>query len=209
MYCCNVSGLLTFVGLTIYQSNEWRLFIDSSKRSLKAVLLHNGNKYASVQIAYSTRVKEEYRVISILLQKIKYFEHGWVICVDLKMVNFLLGQQSGYTKYPCFICLWDSRVKSHHWTPKNWPIRDALVVGERNVINEPLVSREKIILPPLHIKLGLMKQFVKVLDRNGQCFQFISQKFPELSTEKLKAGIFDGPRIRKLMKDTTSFDFYE
>lgn len=206
VYCCNVSGLLTFMGLTIYQPNEWRLFIDSSKRSLKAVLLHNGNKYAPVPIAHSTCVKEEYEVISNLLQKIKYIEHNWVICVDLKMVNFLLGQQSGYTKYPCFICLWDSRAKSRHWTAKNWPVRDALVVGERNVINEPLVSREKIILPPLHIKLGLMKQFVKALDRNGQCFQFISHKFPGLSTEKLKAGIFDGPQIRKLMKDTTNFE---
>lgn len=43
-------------------------------------------------------------------------------------------------------------------------------------------------------------------DRNGQCFQFISQKFPDLSTEKLKAGSFDGPQIRKLMKDTTNFE---
>ena len=24
------------------------------------------------------------------------------------MVNFLLGQQSGFTKYPCFLCMWDS-----------------------------------------------------------------------------------------------------
>ena len=29
---------------------------------------------------------------------------------DLKMVNFLLGQQSGFTKYPCFLCMWDSRT---------------------------------------------------------------------------------------------------
>lgn len=27
------------------------------------------------------------------------------------MVNFLLGQQGGYIKYPCFLCLWDSRIK--------------------------------------------------------------------------------------------------
>jgi hypothetical protein len=28
-----------------HNTPEWRLFIDSSKVNLKAVLLHNGNKY--------------------------------------------------------------------------------------------------------------------------------------------------------------------
>ena len=56
--------------------------------------------------------------------------------------------------------------------------------------------------PPLHIKLGLMKQFVKALDKTGQCFQYISAVFPGLSNEKLKAGIFDGPQIRTLIKDS-------
>ena len=36
-----------------------------------------------------------------------------------------------------------------------------MVVGEKNVITEILVDRDKIILPPLHIKLVLMKLFVK------------------------------------------------
>ena len=46
-----------------------------------------------------------------------------------------------------------------------------------------------------------MKQFVKALDKTGQCFQYISSAFPGLSNEKLKAGNFDGPQIRKLIKD--------
>ena len=205
IYCNDVNGLLTFMGLKTYHTSDWRLFIDSSKRSFKAVLLHNGNKHASIPLAHSTSMKEGYEEISFLLQKIKYSEHMWVICVDLKMINFLLGQQSGHTKYPCFICYWDSRAKSSYWTQKSWPVRD-LVVGERNVINKPLVPQEKIILPPLHIKLGLMKQFVKALDQNGRCFKFICQKFPGLSTEKLKASIFDGPQIRQLIKYSASFE---
>ena len=60
---------------------------------------------------------------------------------------------------------------------------------------------KKIIFPPLHIKLGLIKQFVKALDKTGQCFQYISSAFPGLSNEKLKAGIFAYPQIRKLIKD--------
>lgn len=65
-----------------------------------------------------------------------------------------------------------------------------------------MVPRDKIIFPPLHIKLGLMKQFVKALNKEGNCFKYICRQFPGLSNEKLKAGIFDGPQIRMLMKDT-------
>lgn len=80
------------MGIQNYDSNDWRLFIDSSKRSLKCVLLHNGNELASLPIAHSTKIKEEYPRISLVMEKIKYIEHNWVICVDLKMLNFLLGQ---------------------------------------------------------------------------------------------------------------------
>ena len=168
---------------------------------MKCVLLYNGNKLGSLPIAHSTKVKEEYPTIALVMNKIKYDEHKWVICVDLKMVNFLLGQQGGYTKYPCFICLWDSGAKSEHWKRKDWPPREALVPGSMNVINTPLVPRGRIILPPLHIKLGLMKQYVKALNKDGECFEYILKKFPNLSSEKLKAGIFDGPQIRKLVND--------
>lgn len=184
-----------------YNPEHWRLFIDSSKRSLKCVLLHNGNKFASVPIGHSTKLKEEYQNIKIVLEKISYAQHQWSVCVDLKMVNFLLGQQGGYTKYPCFICLWDSRAKKEHWTRKVWPLRENMEVGKANVVHEPLISRENILLPPLHIKLGLMKQFIKALDKTGDCFKYVCQKFPSLSMEKLKAGVFDGPQIRTLIKD--------
>lgn len=69
-----------------------------------------------------------------------------------------------------------------------------MTVGKQNIINPPLVSSDKIILPPLHIKLGLMMQYVKALDNTSPFFVYLSRKFPGLSNEKLKAGIFDGPR---------------
>lgn len=202
VYCNNIEKLLEEMGLKEYKPTEWRLFIDSCKRSLKCVLLHNGNKFAAIPIAHSTKLKEEYENIKLVLEKINYSDHQWRICVDLKMVNFLLGQQSGYTKHPCFICMWDSRAKHLHWELDAWPLRNCLTVGKGNVIREPLVSRDKIILPPLHIKLGIMKQFVKALDKEGDCFKYICRKFSKLSMEKLKSGIFDGPQIRQLMKDT-------
>ena len=63
------------------------------------------------------------------------------------------------------------------------------------------MPREKIIFPPLHIKLGLMKQYVKTLSKEGDCFRYLCASFPELSEEKLKAGVFDGPQIRKMIRD--------
>ena len=68
-------------------------------------------------------------------------------------------------------------------------------------MNVPLVNREKVLLPPLHIKLGLMKQFVKALDKEGECFKYLCTKFSRLSYEKIKAGIFNGPQIKHLLKD--------
>jgi hypothetical protein len=94
--------------------NEWRLFIDSSKRSLKAVLLHNGNNYSSLPIGHSVHLKESYENLELVLTKIGYTARDWMICGDLKVLCMLLGQQAGYTKYPCFMCEWDSRERSQH-----------------------------------------------------------------------------------------------
>ena len=124
-------------------------------------------------------------------------------CGDFKigLLTLLLGQQSGYTKFPCFLCLWDSRARELHWTQTDWPPRHGLTPGEKNVINTTLVPPEKVLLPPLHIKLGLIKQFVKSLQKDGDCFRYICSTFPKLSEAKLKEGVFTGPDIRKLLSD--------
>ena len=70
-----------------------------------------------------------------------------------------------------------------------------------NIVNNPLVDRHKILLPPLHIKLGLIKQFTKALDKDGSCFSYLCHVFPGLSIEKLKGGIFDGPQVRQLIRN--------
>jgi len=38
---------------------EWRLFIDSSKLSLKAVLLHNGNQHPSIPVGHGVHMKHQ------------------------------------------------------------------------------------------------------------------------------------------------------
>ena len=58
-----------------------------------------------------------------------------------------------------------------------------------------------IILPSLHIKLGLFKNFVKALDKNGAGFHYLKEKFPRVSDSKIKEGILVGPQIRGLIRD--------
>ena len=93
-----------------YSTNDWRLFIDSSKASLKAVLLHNGNMYPSVPLAHAINMKETYESMKLLLQKIRYKKHESNIWGDLKVVALLLGMQLGYTKFCCFLCEWTVRI---------------------------------------------------------------------------------------------------
>ena len=176
-------------------------FLDSSKRSLECVLLHNGNRYVAVPVGHSTLLKEQQGDIRTVIDLLKYHEHGWIVCVDLKMVSFLLDQQRGYTKFPCFFCIRDSRDRENHWTRKEWPKRNTHKAGMPNVIYDPIVRRDKIIFPPLHIKLGLMKQFVKALRLDGECFQHLLHTFPGLSYDKIKVGVFDVRQIHTLVRD--------
>jgi len=165
------------------------------------VLLHNGNKFPSVPLAHAANMKESYESMKLLLEKIKYDEFKWKLCGDLKVVALLLGMQLGYTKYCCFLCEWDSRDKKNHYVNKLWHKRTSLTPGEKNVVKPPLVLPENIFLPPLHIKLGLMKNFVKGMDKTGRGFQYVKNKFPNVSDAKLKESIFIGPPIRQLMED--------
>jgi hypothetical protein len=89
-----------------------------------------------------------------------------------------------------------------HYTKKVWPERTEFVPGCYSVKQQPLIDFKKILLPPLHIKLGLMKNFVKALDKDGKAFKYLVNDFPDISEAKLKAGVFIGPQIRKLVNDS-------
>jgi hypothetical protein len=52
----------------------------------------------------------------------------------------------------------------------------------------------------LHIKLGLMKNFVKGMDKTGRGFEHVRNKFPNVRDAKIDEGIFIGPQIRELMQ---------
>ena len=98
------------------------------------------------------------------------------------------------------MCFWNSRADGQHYEKMHWPTQEELAPGIYNVIRESLLSREKILLPPLHAKLGLVKQFVKALDFEAEIFQEIRSMFPKLSDAKIKGGIFVGPKINTMLK---------
>ncbi|GBN86805.1 hypothetical protein AVEN_141087-1 [Araneus ventricosus] len=125
---------------------------------------------------------------------------GWF--VETPNANHVVGSEAGYTKHPCLLCLWDSRARYLHWTKTDWSHRAALTPGERNVINITLVPPEKVLLPSIHIKLELLKQFIKSLPKGGECFRYLCSKFPKLSEAKLKEGVFTSPDIQKLLSDS-------
>ena len=136
VYCTDVPKLLKTLGFKDYNADGFRIFIDSSKRSLKAVLLSNGNKVALVSIAHSVHLKEAHENLKILLQSIQYDKHQWSICGDIKDIGVLLGQQTGFTKYPSFLCEWDSKARNEHWIKKNWKPRENLEPGSKNVSHD-------------------------------------------------------------------------
>jgi hypothetical protein len=78
----------------------------------------------------------------------------------------------GHTKFCCLLWEWD--------------------VVNVNVVNIPLINPEKFYLPPLHIK---------AMDQNGAGFVYFKNKFPSVSDENIKEGVFLGPKIRELIED--------
>ena len=117
-------------------------------------------------------------------------------------MNFLLRQQYGFMKNPCFLCMWDSMDRAQHHTKKGWALREEWVpCRAMSIINNPMMDRDMILFPTVDIKLGLIKQFIKAVDKDGGCFTYLCHTFPGLTRDKLKSGIIDGPKIRKLIRD--------
>ena len=107
--CTDIDGLMQTLNIN-HNLLDWRLFIDSSALSLKAVLLHNGNTLSSIPVGHSVHNKESYENMKVLMKAIDYDKFKWKTCGDLKVIALLLGLQNGFTKYCCFTFEWDSRA---------------------------------------------------------------------------------------------------
>jgi len=105
------------------------------------------------------------------------------------MVAVLMGLQGDFTKFPLYLCLWNSRNTSFHYK-RNWPPRSSFDIGAHNMKQTPLVELKKVLLPPLHIRLGLINQFVKKLNPESKAFKHIQELFPKLSQAKVNGRVF-------------------
>jgi hypothetical protein len=117
------------------------------------------------------------------------------------VIALLLRLHRGFTKYCCFICEWDNTAWILRYLRKDWPARKTLEPGIMNVENQPLLEPSKILFPSMHLKLGVMKNFVKAMDQGEAAFTCVSENFPRVSEAKLKEGIFIGSQIRVVIKD--------
>ena len=95
-YSTNIPGWFTSLGLP-HNPSDWRIFIDSSKRCLKGVLLHHGNKYPSIPIAHSVHLKESYDNMEIPLEAINYSEYQWSLGTSKSSVLWVCERASQST----------------------------------------------------------------------------------------------------------------
>jgi len=56
VFCYDVDGLINARRIK-HDPQKWRLFIDSSKLCLKAVLLHNGKQHPSIPVGHAVHMK--------------------------------------------------------------------------------------------------------------------------------------------------------
>jgi hypothetical protein len=93
---------------------------------------------------------------------------------------------------------WD---RKQHYIQKQWRKRESLIAGQKRVVNAPITTPEKVNFPPLHFKLGLIKNFVEAMDQISAGFMYMKNKLSRISDGKIKDRIFVGPQIRELLLD--------
>ena len=120
------------------------------------------------------------------------------------------GLKFGNCTNPCFLCDWqqdttkkkDGQVKNVKYSTQACNPREKFEMGKLGVKGDQLVKPESILFAPLHIKIGLVTQFVLSLDKDGDAIKFLKRKFPKYSSSKIEHGIFDGSQIRKIFNDS-------
>ena len=89
-------------------------------------------------------------------------------------------------------------LQSKKWTLCQKAVASRLVShpGQHNIANSSWLHKKKNMLPPLHIKLGLFKQFVKTCNKESPVFQFLQKVFPNLFEVKIKEAYLLDPNTK-------------
>jgi len=82
-----------------HNPTEWRLFLVSSKVSLKPLLQHNGNKFPLVLTTHVANMIMSYENMTLLWEKIQFEKYNWNICKDVEFIALFLGLQLCYTTF--------------------------------------------------------------------------------------------------------------
>ena len=93
-----------------------------------------------------------------------------------------------------------------HYHRKEWPQRTIFSLRKNDVLQEllitlvsrynlvkPFLDPRKMLIPPLHIKLGLVKQIVTSLEKESAAFKYPKDLFPTFLGAKVKTGILVRP----------------
>jgi len=120
---------------------------------------HLQNRVVWVSKQFSFTMATSYLIFLLVIQCIiKSHKKTWRFCwKPLTTINsigksaatvLILGLKQGFTKYCCFICEWDSKTRSLHYSIKDWPARKSLEPRLMNVENQPLEEPSKILFHP-------------------------------------------------------------
>lgn len=181
-----------------YESNNWKLFIGSSTPSLRGSLLHNDNSESSVSVCYALHMKETYenKKCRVKMHKIWWTKVAALWC--LKGCCSCDGLQSTYTKYCCYLYEWDSSAREIGQLTSHWSLGFIIYL----VFNSHFsLDQVKILLPLLHIQLGIMDNVLNAMEKIGQRFKYLTLNLPWHSDVKVKTGISIGSQIRELLKN--------
>ena len=172
---------------------SWTPLKEVSKRFFSIIVYK-----AICYVAHSEHLKEFNESIEILFNALQYSYYKWKICGDLKIISILMGTQedlpntAAFSVYEIIMLLQCTMSKDiGHKNP-----------GFVNIQSIPLVNPKDVFIPPLCIKLELIKNFVKALGKsNSNGFAFFCNRFSRINKAKMKEGIFVGPKPWKVLKD--------
>ena len=85
-------------------------------------------------------------------------------------------------------------------------MRAELKPGDKNVLANPLILRDKIIFPLLIIKMWFVKQFIKTIDKESKRFECLGNTLTGIGVEKNEN--FRGPDISLNQKKFFFFFFF-
>ena len=166
--CTDIDGLMQT--LNIYHNPLfWLVLIDSSELSLKAFPLHNDNALPSIPVGHSVHNKEPYENMKILMKATNYDKFKWQICGDLNRLPYYFDYNK-YSQNIAALFVNGTAEFGLFFTQENIGPPENLGPGIKNVEKQPLVEQSKFLLPSVHLKLGLKKNFKYAMNQGETAF---------------------------------------